>query len=254
MRCRAIGFLVLGLVVARHSAHAGCSAWTSYKDAALHRLPDGSAYAYMVDTMAIDADGAPNAYHPEDRGLDLLANAGYPHGGWRSVLVTDPADQAKPYVQPPGEFAGFYLSKTALQDGTKRTTDPARWVDARNVPYVVFPGGFMKVAGSGRLGEIGMARNMSTGETSPMILADVGEPDQHLGEVSIKLAENLGGHDVSPRNGRGTARGPFAYVLFPGSGAAPPWPLTMEQLQQRADTELAKVGGWPAVVSCLRSK
>ena len=28
--------------------------------------------------MAIDAEGAPNAYHPKDIGLDSLKNAGFP--------------------------------------------------------------------------------------------------------------------------------------------------------------------------------
>jgi hypothetical protein len=72
-----------------------------------------------------------------------------------------------------------------------------------------------------------------------------------LGEVSIKLAENLGGIDVNPRTGAGMPRGPFAYVVFPGSESAPPWPLTAVQMQGRCDAELAKIGGWAVVLACL---
>ena len=45
------------------------------------------------------------------------------------------------------------------------------------------------MAGTGKLGVLGVARNLSTGETSPMIFADVGPRDHALGEVSVKLAE-----------------------------------------------------------------
>jgi hypothetical protein len=165
--------------------------------------------------------------------------------------VADPASPARPFVQTSGEFAGFFLSMTTLQDRSRAVTDAARYVDARTTPYVVFPGRFFRMAGTGRLGVLGMARNLSTGQTSPMIFADVGAQEHELGEVSIKLAENLGGRDVSPRTSRGAPRGPFAYVIFPGSEATPPWPLTADQLQQRAEAQLRKVGGWDAVLNCI---
>lgn len=251
MRRITIGLLAAMLLASSAPAMAACENWTDYKGVALHRFPGGKTYAYLTRRVAIDADGAPNAYHPEDRGIDALANAGFPNGGWRSVLVTDPDDHSKPYVQNTGEFAGFFLSMTTLQDGSKLSTDAARYVDARNVPYVVFPGRFFNMAGTGRRGVIGMARNLSTGQTSPMIFADVGGTEHELGEISIRLAENLGGHDVNPRTGSGAPEGPFAYVIFPGSEATPPWPVSADQLQQRADAELAKIGGWDAVLSCV---
>lgn len=233
-------------------AFAECTTFDNYKGVALKRIDGHRAYAYRVTRMAIDADGAPNAYHPQDRGIDALANAGYPNGGWRSVIVPDPSNPSRPYVQPSGEFAGYFLSMTTLQDKAKATTDRARYVDSRLAPYVVFPGAFYRLAGTGRPGVIGMARNLATGQTSPMVFADVGAANHQLGEVSIKLAENLGGANVDPRDGSGMPRGPFAYVIFPGSEASPAWPLTPAQLQARADAELATIGGWDAVLACLR--
>ena len=229
---------------------AACDTFATYKGVALHRLSGGRAYAYRTAHIAIDADGAPNAYHPQDRGIDALANAGFP-SGWRSVLVADPAHLSQPFVQKTGEFAGFFLSMTGLQDRAAANTDPVRYVDARTTPYVVFPGRFFGMAGTGQLGTLGMARNLSTGQTSPMVFADVGGQEHELGEVSIKLAENLGDQNVDPRKGTGAPRGPFAYAIFPGSEAMPPWPLSASQLQERASVELARAGGWDAVLACV---
>ena len=251
MRRMMIGVLAAALGASAAPALAECNAFATYKNVPLHRFANSRAYAYQTDFMAIDADGAPNAYHPQDRGIDALRNAGFPNAGWQSVLVTDPQNPARPFVQNSGEFQGFFLSLTTLQDRTKASTDPARYVDARAVPYIVFPGRFVRMAGTGRLGVLGVARNLTNGQTSPMIFADVGAPDHKLGEVSIKLAENLGGHDVNPRTGGGAPRGPFVYVIFPGSEAVPPWPLTADEMQQRTEAELAKIGGWDAVLACI---
>jgi hypothetical protein len=251
MRCQTAGVVIAILLASQVQAIAACEAWTSYKGVDLHRFDGGKTYAYRTARIEIDADGAPNAYEPHDRGLDALANAGFPNGGWRSVLVTDPDDRSKPFVQNSGEFAGFFLSMTTLEDPSKASTDPARYVDARAVPYVVFPGQFFRMSGTGRRGVIGMARNLSSAQTSPMIFADLGGGADELGEISIRLAENLGGHDVNPRNASGAPHGPFAYVVFPGSEATPPWPVSDDELKQRGEAELTKIGGWDAVLSCL---
>lgn len=243
--------LAASLVLPIGPAWAGCDSWTSYRGIALHRFPGSKTYAYRTSRIAIDADGAPNAYQPQDRGIDALANAGFPNRGWKSVLVTDPDDDSRPFVQKSGEFAGFFVSMTSLRDHGLPGTDPAGYVDARLVPYIVFPGRFYRMAGTGRLGVLGMARNLSTGQTSAMIFADMGGKEDDLGEVSIKLAENLGGHDVNPRTGAGAPRGPFAYVIFPGSEASPPWPVSADKMRERTEAELTKIGGWDAVLACL---
>jgi hypothetical protein len=233
---------------------AACEAWTDYQGVKLTRISGSDAYVYKIDRIEIDADGAPNAYHPKDTGLDALKNAGYPDKDWKSVLVVDPDDRSVPYVQKTGQFAGYYLSMTTLEDRHKAVTDPARYVDATSIPYVVFPGNFFhRITGTGNNGVIGAARNLSTGRTSPVIFADLGGPSDPLGEVSIKLAENLGGTNVSPRVGAGNLTGPFAYVIFHDSEATPPWPLTAEQIDQKATVELAKAGGWDAVMACVGS-
>ena len=53
------------------------------RDVPIGRLAGTSAFFYESG-MTIDADGAPNAYHPDNTGLDDLANAGAP-GRWEGL-------------------------------------------------------------------------------------------------------------------------------------------------------------------------
>lgn len=128
----------------------------------MRKFPGSDAYFYVTERMAIDADGAPNAYHPHDTGLDALANAGFPNGGWKSILAVDPLDPTTPFVQTVGPFAGFFVSKTTLQDPTRKETDPLRYVDSTKVPYLVFPGAFHALTGTGTTGDVGLVQTSGT--------------------------------------------------------------------------------------------
>ena len=70
--------------------------WFTYRGTEIFNVGDTGAYSYKTGHVELDADGCPRAYHPDDTGLDFLANAGFPHGGWRSVLVVDPQDPSRP--------------------------------------------------------------------------------------------------------------------------------------------------------------
>jgi hypothetical protein len=246
--------LALGLLWPPHAAAAECGAsvWRAYHDTKLRRFPDSDAYFYATQHMEIDADGAPNAYHPQDKGLDAITNAGFPNGGWKGVLVADPSEPSRPFVQPDGEFAGYFVAKTSLQDKTRSETDPARYVDARTVPYIVFPGAFMALSGTGGYGDLAMVRLLSGEKQSPAVVADGGPREAPLGEVSIALAENLGGHNVNPRNGAGKPIGTFVYVIFPKSRFQPAWPVDPIEMERQAIARLSVLGGWDKIISCLR--
>jgi hypothetical protein len=218
----------------------------TYKSVDLFRPAGSTAYTYRTTRMALDADGAPNAYHPDNHsGLDDLANAGFPNGGWKDVLVTDPANPEDPFVQPSGPTAGFFLSMTALQ-GAGAVTDPKKYVDAVRFPYLVFPGNFHQLAGTGTTGDFVMAKNLNNGRVSAGIVADIGAANHDLGEVSLAMATALGGNNPNPRNGQGMPPGPYRYVVFPHSHKAPKWPLTAGQIDQEAQALLAAAGGWAA--------
>jgi hypothetical protein len=223
------------------------SKWMTYKGVDLLRWAEGGPYYYTTSRIEIDADGAPNAYGPSNTRLDNTANAGYPNGNWRSILVPDPNDANSPFVQPDGDFQGFYVSQTTLKDQTLNNTDINKYVNASAIPYIVFPGNFYAMNGTGAMGDCALVRNLSNGMTSPAIVADVGPGDAALGEISIQLAVNLGGTNPNPRNGAGAPAGPFQYVIFPGSRQTPPWPLTAGQIDTIAAACLDQLGGWAAI-------
>lgn len=238
-------------------------AWDEYRGIKLLRLPDDTAYIYSPIQVRIDADGAPNAYHPDDarllcrthasfKGLDCLPHAGYPDTDWwSSVLVPDPRDPGRPYVQPPSsEFAGFFVSQTALEDMSKAVTNPARYVDSRTIPYVVFPGGFLRMSGTGAIGDLGYAINLTNGKQSPFVVADIGPSNAQLGEISIALAEAMGGSHPNAVTGAGSPRGRIVYIVFPKSGQKYRWPLTLGEMRRRVQKLLAAAGGAGAVRAC----
>jgi hypothetical protein len=233
--------------------------WREYQGTQLyrHRPAPGAAadaYYYVTRRISIDADGAPNAYHPNDTGLDALGNAGFPNGGWQSVLVPDPANATRPFVQVGGPFAGFFVSSTALRDTNLPATDPSKYVDSTTVPYLVFPGAFFGIQGTGLMGDFGYAINLPTGDPTGFIVADVGLPNHPLGEVSIAMANELGGHDTSPRDGSGAPTGPFAYVVFPASTAQDPagrWPVPDDTIRTRGYELLEQIGGVAAIRNCI---
>jgi methionine-rich copper-binding protein CopC len=183
------------------------------QDIPIARLPGSHAFFYESG-MTIDADGAPNAYHPNNSGLDDLANAGTP-GRWEG-LAKD-AD-GEPYIQGPGDpFPGYYVSATALADRSKAVNDPARYVDASRIPFVVLPG-LMARQLDARVGDFAIVFNRRNGKISYAIFGDVG-PFDRIGEGSMALAENLGIRSDA-RNG-GARRG-ILYLVFPGSGDGRP--------------------------------
>lgn len=173
-------------------------------------IGDKSAVVFQSG-MTIDADGAPNAYSPDNTGLDDLSNAGEP-GHWDGIV----ADRSgEPYVQGADDpYPGFYVSQTALVDWSKERTDPARYVDASKVPYIVLPGELSRQIGA-RLGDFALVFNRRNGATAGAIFADIGT----LGEGSIALADKL---DIFSDARRGGTRGGVVYLVYPGSGNRQP--------------------------------
>ncbi|WP_237073436.1 glycoside hydrolase family 75 protein [Prosthecochloris sp. GSB1] len=235
---------LLVLAIPAQRTHAGVRKWKTYQKTQLFELVGSGAYFYVTGHMTIDADGAPDAYHPDNTGLDHLKHAGYPGTSWwKNVLVTDPKDPEKPYVVPDGPYQGYYLSMTSLRDMTKVPTDPSRYVDASRVPYLVFPSTFSRLKGVGALGDLGVAVNLDTGVYSPFIIADIGPEKHPLGEVSIQLAQRLGGGNVCPRVGPEKPLGEILYIVFPGSGDRFPWPGSEKHIDRIAEELLMSIGG-----------
>ena len=205
---------------------------------------EGSSAFFFEAAMYIDADGAPNAYHPENMGLDDLSNAGEP-GDWPGLAKDE---SGNPIVQGPDDpYPGYYVSETSLADRSKSPTDPSRYVDASKVPYIVLPGLLARQLGA-RPGDFAVVWNIRNAKISYAIFADIG-PAGSLGEGSMALAENLGIWS-NPR--RGGTRGGIVYLVFPGSGNHRPRPLG--EINAEAEKLFQSWGGAARLTACGTSQ
>jgi hypothetical protein len=203
-------------------------------------MPGDTAFFYEAG-MTIDADGAPNAYHPDNIGLDDLSNAGSP-GNWYGLAKNS---DGEPLVQGPDDpFPGYYVSSTALADRTKPANDPTRYVDASKIPFIVLPGAMARQIGA-RPGDFAVVLNQRNGRSSYAIFGDVGPPDR-IGEGSVALAENLGIRSDA-RNG-GARRG-ILFLVFPGSGNGRP--RTIEEINAESEKLLQAWGGSSQLAACV---
>jgi hypothetical protein len=198
--------------------------------------------------LAIDADGAPRAYHPNDRlGLDSLAHAGH-RGNWWALVTDNEKTSGTPVVQGPSDPApGYYISATALYDSANpNSRDPHRYVDAASIPYVVLHPKALRYA---QLGDFATVVNLHNGKVSAAIVADESAPNLPVGEGSIALAEALD-IDSSPRHGG--QDGDIVYVIYPGSGNGRPRKL--EEILASSNRLFKAWGGLERLNACLASE
>lgn len=202
------------------------------------QLPRSKAF-FFVSGMTIDADGAPNAYAPDNGGLDELANAGGPTH-WDGI-VTD--RDGNPLIQGESDpFPGYYVSCTSLFDKTKPRTEPDRYVDASRMPYIALPRETADRGGA-RLGDFALVMNLQNGKFSYAIYADIGT----LGEGSVALADNLG---ISSDARDGGESDGVLYLVFPASGNLQPRPLS--EIQTEGKRLFEEWGGIDKLTSCAQ--
>lgn len=192
--------------------------------------------------MTIDADGAPNAYGPHNRGLDYTANARGSHG-W-VALVTN--DNGRPVIQKNGPYRGYYVSTTSLQQSNRHDErDPKRYIDATKVPYIALPPDFTKRFNIG-LGDLALVMNHANGRTAYAVFADVG-PKGRIGEGSIALAKKLG-IPADPRHDSATDG--VTYLIFPGSALPADRQITARRIKSSGARLYHRWGGTQRLRSC----
>jgi peptidoglycan hydrolase-like protein with peptidoglycan-binding domain len=128
----------------------------------LFMLAGGHA-VFFTARMHIDADGCPQAYGPDNRGIEDNRHAQRRDGSFSpDVIVLENGHPVVQRLQDPAP--GFFISQTALSDPTREDRDPLKYVNALTVPYVVLPGGEAGGARAGgcRLGH--RATNRAAGE------------------------------------------------------------------------------------------
>jgi hypothetical protein len=185
---------------------------------------DNNRRVYYTADGDIDADGAngqngaPVAYRRDDSGTEALANGDMKRiaggdvvfrSGWgRDVIILNAQNQ--PRIFPGGVIA----SMTWYRVPGRAADDPAAYVDAETVPYIVVPPLIIqRTAGVVR----GCRARVSFGGASVnCVVADKG-PSNKIGELSIAAARAVG-LPSSPRNG-GTEEPDILYELWPGVAA-----------------------------------
>ncbi len=195
--------------------------------------------------MAIDADGASDTYHPDDIGKDFLAMAGRP-GNWGALVTDTGRPDGTPIIQGADHpNQGYYISTTSLEDKSKERTDPQRYANSKEIPYVVLP---MDKRGGAKLGDFSVVINRKNGRLSSAIFADIG-PKNKIGEGSIALAEVLG-INSNPKYG-GIDDG-IVYIVFPNSGNGKPKPLS--EINSRSKKLFNDWGGMKRLKACFPEK
>jgi hypothetical protein len=202
----------------------------------------GESAFFFESGMAIDADGAPNAYHPQDIGLDHLRNGWQPGNAWALVTDNNKPD-GQPVIQSEQDpYPGFYISTTALEDKSKPLKDPERYVNANKIPFVVMP---LKHKDKVCLGDFAVVLNRSKGLFAYAIVADLG-PNDKIGEGSMALARLLD-IDANPRTG-GTDDG-VVFLIFPNSGNGKP--RSVEDINRECEGLFERWGGMERLEDCL---
>ena len=193
--------------------------------------------------MAIDADGSPRAYGPNNSGLDYTANAGS-SGNWWGV-VTDA--NGNPIVQGSSDpYPGMYVSTTSLVDNVYGSTKTQHYVNSEAIPFFVLPSAISSTYGV-HLGDVGYVYNTTNGQGCYAIFAD-GGPAGKLGEGSIYLANQLG-INSNPKTG-GTSSGIVDYIVFPNSGLGQGTIPTLAQINSMGAAKLNAAGG-TGLTSCI---
>jgi hypothetical protein len=241
--------------------------WRVTRHVRAYRLT-GSDAAFYESGLAIDADGAPNAYHPSGSppGLDSLAAAGYPTSCSVLVCMGRSPQGGNIYARTNGgQFDGYYVSMSTLMD--ERTDaqghamhgagDYKRYVDSTTVPYIAVASRAMKpfrlqrgVHNTSPPGELAYVVNLRNGLASPAIFADVGT-NNTLGEGSIALAKALGFPERQQSPTHGGLPSGILTIIFPESKSTPPWPRDASDITIAANERFKAWGGLARVKACF---
>lgn len=149
------------------------------------------SFEILTHRMDVDVDGAPNAYGPADKlTLDVLKDAHYPNRVDKKIVGYLTDERGRPILQGPNDpFPGYYISQTAFSDiQNQNERDPRRYVDARNINYVV-RGNAARRRGV-KVGDFVAVYSKRTHKSVFAIVGDAGNPTGDEG--SLHLLQDLG--------------------------------------------------------------
>jgi hypothetical protein len=143
-------------------------------------------FEILTHRMDVDVDGAPNAYGPPGKQtLDILLNAHYLNRADSEVVGYLSDEHSRPILQGPNDpFPGDYISQTAFTDiENQKERDPRRYVDARNINYVV-RGDVARRRGV-RVGDFVSVYSKRTRRSVFAIVGDTGNPTGDEGSLHL---------------------------------------------------------------------
>ena len=203
--------------------------------AVLSMSADAPKSVELTTSMAINVDGAPNAYGPPGKpALDYELNA---HQGAKAsgeiVGYLTKSDGRTPEVQGSQDsFPGYYISTTAYQDKSNpNRLDPRKYVDASKINYVVL-GTFATHHGA-KLGDFVAVHSKKTGKSVFGIIGDAGNSSG--AEGSLALLQALGYPFHNGKAGGVDAKD-IVIRYFPGSNPGRHFFTSQAQIDQEAAT------------------
>lgn len=290
---RARAFAVsFALVVASTASYAACNGEDLAKVGDVTPRQVDGAIVFATRILNIDADGAPNSYRVDGRGLSYTCDgvvaiengrrvtpsndrkwqekcrAAWAHatatGDYRSVAIFGFEKDAsgRPIIQGAGDpLPGeAYVSATSVEIPEAPPGTQRRYVDAGAIPYIVLPGNFPSRNGI-RGGDVAIAYYPATGKVVPAVFGDGGG---RLDEGSVALHRALGSNPMSQSGGVERAKrrietGPgdqrVTVIVFPGAATTPVVNADAwnRQIATVADAAFSKWGGRNRLQECTAS-
>lgn len=177
-----------------------------------HGAPRPKRIHYIAD-LSVDVDGHPHSYRLDNHqppGLDdIHESAGWPSGSWWNVLVRDPNNLGKPFV----DAEGFCVSMTSYQRQSYPRNDRRRYVDPEQIAYSVLPGAIRKMCAGVALGCAARITRITDKLTIPTVYAD--SSGGSIGEAGWKAARAFGSWNAH----NGDERQIYLYEFFPDTPA-----------------------------------
>ena len=203
------------------------------------------ASAEILVSMAIDVDGAPNAYGPKNSDAldnELNAHAGAKKTGAIVGYLTKGNDRKTPILQGPNDpCPGFYISTTGYYDRSNpNVEDPRRYVNAAEINYTLLAT-VAKQAGV-KLGDFCTVHSLRTGRIVYAIVGDAGNSRGREG--SLALLQRLG-YKVKDGKSGGEGQNQIAVRYFAKTNPDQLFFLRQPELETRArsldiDTDFSK--------------
>lgn len=190
------------------------------------------SFELLTRRMDVDVDGAPDAYGPPSKQtLDILKDAHYRNRAHNEIVGYLIDEHNRPILQSPIDpFPGYYISQTAFADiQNQNERDPRRYVDARNINYVV-RGNAARRRGV-QVGDFVSVYSKRTRRSVFAIVGDTGNPTGDEG--SLHLLQDLG-YPFHDGKNESVEKPEIIVRFYPNSNPKHQFFFTQDELDQAA--------------------